>query len=375
MKVLIVGGGFSGLLLARLLGEHALVFEEHPRIGFPEHCTGLISYKTYLNLKIPQKLVEGSYKKLRINIPKIGALEVKLKEPVLRVNRYGIEEYFYNEALSRGSRIILSRTVRNVNPFKGIVDEVKGELVILAEGVKRYFSKRLGLVKRINTHYSLQLRFKGRVHTDAIEVYVTKLSPNFFSWLIPLYDGEEGIIGVTSPHGKDLYLRLNILLDTLTRSSLIDLKERKYYFGGVVSTGPLGTLGVGKLLAIGDTIGMNKPLSGGGLYPISVAASTLSNIIEEYCNGLLKGNEIVNEYKYRLRPLIRELNYSYIISKIIRLYDYKLLRTIVKGSTLLNTRNVFHEFEYDAHSMWVLRRIIGCNSLRIITMLLAGLLF
>lgn len=375
MKVLIVGGGFSGLLLARLLGEYALVFEEHPRIGFPEHCTGLISYKTYLNLKIPQKLVEGSYRRLRINIPNIGALEVKLKEPVLRVNRYSIEEYFYNEALSKGSKIILSRTVRNINPFKGIADEVKGELVILAEGIKRYFSKRLGLVKRINTHYSLQLRFKGRVHTDAIEVYVTGLSPNFFSWLIPLYDGEEGIIGVTSPYGKDLYFRLNMLLDTLTRSSLIYLKERKYYFGGIISTGPLGTLGVGKLLAIGDTIGMNKPLSGGGLYPISIAANTLSNIIEEYFNGFLKGNEVVNEYKFRLRSLIKELNYSYIISKIIRLCDYKLLRAIVKGSTLLNIGGISNEFEYDVHSMWILRRIMGYDSLRVIAMLLAGLLF
>lgn len=371
--VIIIGGGFSGLLLARLLGDRVLVFEEHSRIGVPEHCTGLISSRTFSMLKAPSNLIEGSYDRLRIVLDEGYSVEIKVCEPILRINRQGIEEFLYSEALSNGSKIVLGRRIRNVNPLKGFVDDIRGDIVVLAEGIRRYFARRLGLIGRGDLYYSLQVRFKGYVDIDFIEVYVTSLSPGFFSWLIPLNDRREGIVGVASRYASNLRDRLNVLTNTLLRLSKIKINRIEYYFGGVFSTGPIGKLGVGRLIAIGDAIGMNKPISGGGLYPITVAAHTLSKIINEYFNGSI--DNVVHEYRVELKKLVQELKKSWILSRILRFRGYELIRILARGSKIIDIGDILGSFNYDEHGAWISKILASPAVLRLLATFLAGLLF
>src|SRR2546426_5510473 len=58
--VIVVGAGPAGLYTALLMAEEGLdvlVFEEHPEIGAPTHCTGIVSGETNRLYKIPEEVV------------------------------------------------------------------------------------------------------------------------------------------------------------------------------------------------------------------------------------------------------------------------------------------------------------------------------
>src|SRR5262249_44929314 len=58
--VIVIGGGPAGLYTALLLaqgGVDVIVLEEHPNIGVPTHCTGIVSAETDQLYKIPDDIV------------------------------------------------------------------------------------------------------------------------------------------------------------------------------------------------------------------------------------------------------------------------------------------------------------------------------
>ena len=62
LDVLIIGGGPTGSYLADKLaqaGFATLVLEEHPTIGEPVHCTGVVGEKVLREFDIPEAFVEG----------------------------------------------------------------------------------------------------------------------------------------------------------------------------------------------------------------------------------------------------------------------------------------------------------------------------
>ena len=57
---IVVGAGPAGLFTALLLAQEGLdvvVFEEHAAVGFPTHCTGIVSGETNRLYKIPEEVV------------------------------------------------------------------------------------------------------------------------------------------------------------------------------------------------------------------------------------------------------------------------------------------------------------------------------
>ncbi len=351
-KVAVIGGGFSGLYLSSLIGDPLIVFEEHKQVGLPEHCTGLISYSTFKFLKLPPSLIEGKYHVMRVFFNDFikNNVEIYVNEPVLRVNRVRVEEYFYHKAVDRGAKIILGRRVRKLNAKKLIVDNKQYDLIILSEGIIRYFSRKLGLTGKMTPIYSLQLRLKGEFYDNAnvFEVYVTSLTPSFFSWVVPLGDTGDIIIGVATPRKDSLNNRLYLFKRILEKLGKIRVRRELKYFGGVISVGPLGRLGYGKVLGIGDAVGLNKPLSGGGIYPIAYAGKILSRIILEYINGAI--SDPLREYVQALKPLVLELKHSHRLALTIRYHNYMLPRIISRILSLTKIKLVIKDFEYDRHS-------------------------
>ena len=93
---------------------------------------------------------------------------------------------------------------------------------------------------------------------------------------------------------------------------------------------------------------MNKPLSGGGIYPITYAGKVLSKIILGYINGAISNP--LREYVQALKPLILELKYSHKLASAIRYHYYMLPKTISRLLSLMKVKLVIRNFEYDRHS-------------------------
>ena len=100
MKVCIIGAGpagsFSAYNLARA-GFDVEIFENHPEVGKPVQCSGLVT-KTIRDVdpifsgKEFEKRIEGRIKKVRLFSEK-EKLELELKEPDLVLDREGFDKW------------------------------------------------------------------------------------------------------------------------------------------------------------------------------------------------------------------------------------------------------------------------------------------
>ncbi|MEM2137276.1 MAG: NAD(P)/FAD-dependent oxidoreductase [Candidatus Methanomethylicia archaeon] len=370
--VCVVGGGFSGLYFSSIVDGEVHIFEEHSKIGLPLHCAGIISPRTFKLLGIPWRFVEAKYDGMVINFD--GYKLFWSGNPlVLKVDRVGIEEYFYDICLSRGHTIHFNNHVSNVDPRGFIfVDDLKFEskIIILAEGFKRFFSKFLGLIDYGDDFFSLQAMVKCRVNVDNIHVYIESVLSDFFSWFIPLSD-DKCIVGVTSKYSNDLTFLMNSMIKRLISGGMISNADINQFFSGIVIRGPVGKPGLGKIFGIGDTIQMNKPLSGGGLYPICLASRELAKLINDYICGRLDFDILKNYYTKFFRGFSRPLSSSYKLSTLAFLGEKFLLKNFIKGFFKLDGGKIF-DLDYDDPLSNLLRS--PGLSFKLLSALLFGLL-
>ncbi len=374
-QVLVVGGGVSGLFLGSLIGDGIRIVEEHRNIGYPEHCTGIISTDTLYRMKIPRRLVEASFDKFVLYFP--GGYRIVLRGSPLavKVDRPGIEREFYYRALDRGARILLGTHVDFLSSngkavFNKEVHE--NELIILAEGYKQYFSRKLGLIKKSIRIPAIQARIKGHVHISNVEVYFSTLTPSYFSWLVPISD-EEAVVGLASNEKSRLIDKLHLMLKVLEKTSRISSYRIQRMYGGLVLRGSIGDLVRDRIVAIGDSVGMVKPLTGGGLYPISIAGTTLSKLINKYVNGSIGIHELKQTYVEELKTLKSNLETTHRLLDIIGYRIEVFLEIIARGLNRLNMNTIIDEVEYDDHLKNILTLFKPKNKVKLIGSFLTGL--
>lgn len=358
VDVCVIGGGFSGLYISSMIDADIHIFEEHSNIGFPMHCAGVISPRTFHMLKIPDRFIEAKYDCMiiRFNDYKLYWFGNPL---ALKVDRVGIERYFYDKCLSLGHKIYLNSFVFDLNP-RGIVNvhgglTFKSRLIILAEGYKRIFSRRLGLIDFDDTLIGLQAFVDGNVKCNHINIYVDKKFSDYFSWFIPIGDN-KCIIGLTVKNSKDGINFLKLFLKRLVDDGLISNVNIRNFFGGLIVRGPIGHFGTGRVFGLGDSIQMNKPLTGGGLYPICVSSIVLSKFISNYLNGSLNFKGLQLLYSKFFSEFSKTFKLSFRIVDLISKMDYYAIKALIRGGFKLGLHeNLFFNIDYDEHFHSVLR--------------------
>lgn len=291
---LVVGGGFSGLITSLALARSGLkivIAEEHTRVGWPPHCTGLVSQRVIENIEkvtgrgFPNKLIQSSYKEV-VMCSGGTCARVEVRGSILKVDRVGLEAYLSERLESEGARIITGRKVVSVSPdgnavLKNPTSSSRFPLILLAEGAMPRLRKPLGigymgpLALGVNMHLEdkwcdslaplLGIPEDSISSSAAYTVFDARYAPGF-AWLVPTGDG--CVVGAASLNRKVLR---NII------GSLNMRYRRGHPYGGPLLLGhrlPRKLL-LGRVITIGDAGGFAKPLSGGGLYPQSEIASTL----------------------------------------------------------------------------------------------------
>jgi len=108
--ITVVGGGPAGSYSAYLLakaGFEVQVLEEHPQVGEPIACTGVIAYDVMSKrLRLPDNLIVNRISAARIISPNNKSIEVKLKNDII-IDRAGFDRYLAGIAKDAGAKYFL----------------------------------------------------------------------------------------------------------------------------------------------------------------------------------------------------------------------------------------------------------------------------
>ncbi len=347
MKIGVVGGGPSGLLAAKVIGDAGYsveLFEENERVGVPRHCTGIISetvlsgLRSILDSSI-RSVVMQSFREYRVRGPYGSEIYLELPGRVYVTDRVRMEEIMFESAVSAGVEPHLGIRVRDVreNGFLGL--KGGGNLyyrVVLAEGALMRHSLSLGLCRKARRLIGIQGIVNVKEVPETVVIYaLPEVSKDFFGWIVPYGEGKviAGFADSVATRAK-----LDLLLKFFRKDYGIDSVEVKSLFGGMIPSSGMCDLVKGAIAGIGDSVGSVKPLTGGGLYPILKEVEALRNSVNEGFN-LSKYSALTNKLKLILRKqlLLKELlrklgGYGGIIRALnslgvdeVRLKEYDLL--------------------------------------------------
>lgn len=154
--ILIIGGGLSGLINARLLALNGLSVAVIEKNTYPFHrvCGEYISNEVKPFLEsihcFPDALYPTSIEKLIVTAPSGFSLEAKLDMGAFGISRFAFDEFLKNRAEEAGATIIQGEQVYEVQPFNREFickclsqKEYKGKLIIGAQGKRSMIDKQL----------------------------------------------------------------------------------------------------------------------------------------------------------------------------------------------------------------------------------------
>lgn len=370
VDVLVVGGGPAGTTAAFRLAERGhdvLVVEEHPRVGLPVQCAGLVSQRV-LDLAGSTRFVRASVHGATVYGPGMGSVAFRAPEArAFVIDRSGLDIFLADRAAGAGARFQTGtrfdgvvrrddhRTVARLTAEDGSVREVRARLVVGADGVSSAVARAFRLRRPVEILPAFEAEFPGSPgDSEQVEVYLgRRFAPGLFGWWIP--DGSGGArVGVAADaDGTSARIYFERLLDHLERRFRTRLVNPTAY---LVSGIPIGSVprthGAGVLL-VGDAAAQVKPLSGGGIFTGMRCAELAAAVADEALrrNDLSEGT--LSEYDRRWRAELGEEFHRalYLRRLFTRLSDHELdaLVAALQGTELTATIVAFGDIDFPTH--------------------------
>ena len=312
----VVGAGPAGILAAKRVAERGFsvqVFEEHPSIGEPSHCAGLISVEGLRRLGVEPhgSFIQGTVYGGRVYAPSGEHVEIRDRKPrAYIVDRAAFDRRLHGEAADAGAEFTLSERVealefngsRAALRLRGGI--VKPTVIIDAEGPGArllnqagHDTGQRGLINGFN------VEVEGvEVDPGIVELWFGEgLAEGFFTWVIPTGD-DTARCGLAS-RGDGL----GSLKGFLKNRFDVELSA-KVRAGRVCTGGPVQRTVYGNVLLVGDAAGQVKPTTGGGVVLGGLCAGIAGDVTSEHLGGgekLSRYDKLWrSEYGSELRPML-----------------------------------------------------------------------
>ncbi len=328
--VLVVGAGPTGSNAARLLakeGWKVLLVEEHPEVGHPVQCAGLVTPRTFEHT--PFAIGDLHQNDLRGGIvyaPDGTAIEFTSQ----RVQAQAMDRARFDQRMAAsavGAGVELRVATKAVGARRdpsgvtvtmsrmGLVTAGGAALRGGADGIRGSVARWFGFpaVDEIVSAYEAELAGchvpSGRDHI--IPMFAGRAqAPGFFSWIIPVggdrtRTGLAVAPGMNEQSAKAYYERM--FTDPQSAPFLAGAKPTYLIIGGI----PLGLrarLVDDRVMLVGDAAGMAKPTSGGGIYMGLVGSEHLAAVAHKALasDRLSRGDLLPYECRVK-RAIAREL--------------------------------------------------------------------
>jgi len=270
--VIIIGAGPSGCRTAEIVarkGYNVLILEEHPKIGLPIQCTGLVSKKIG---KIPKQIILNKINKAKFCC-KNSCFEIRSKEPMLLLNRKKYDIFLAERARKAGAKIKLSTRFLDFKDGMVYTNHGKFETKILvgADGPNSSVAKSAKLELPKNLLYALQVRVKSRFDPKNVELHFdSDIALGSFAWIVP-ESRRIARVGLMTTKNPNKYL--DKFLKRFGRSRISDRT------GDFIRYGLVKESVTDNVLLVGDAACQLKPFSSGGLIYNKICAEIAGDTI------------------------------------------------------------------------------------------------
>jgi len=329
--VLVAGGGPAGCVAAaNMAGElDVKVLEEHPRVGEPVQCAGLVTPRVVEMVSASDTVlnsIDGAY----IHFPGGRVIELQgngVKAVV--VDRGEFDRRCALLAEKAGAEVLAGRRVERVErTAEGLRARAADETfdcraVLAADGYRSGVARSLGLGPARDLVRGLEVDLRTRAEDQSkVRVFLgNDVAPGFFAWAIPCGDLTRVGLCVSRDRGTPQD-HLSRLLDAQGWSGA----ERVRTYSGAIPLGHIDRTYADRLLVAGDAAGMAKPISGGGLFTGMTAGKLAAEtLLEGFRSGDLSEKGL-SRYEERWKVIFgKELHSSYRVRKVfVRMTDRDL---------------------------------------------------
>lgn len=300
IDVAIVGGGPAGLLAASHLAQAGLdvsVLEEHPKIGEPVHCTGIISLETAELAKISDDVVLGRLTRARLIGPHGAHTEQAWPglrtEPILVIDRARFDAGLARQARAAGAevrtgvRVLEVETVSDGVTLHAETERLSARACVLACGVSYRLQRQLGLGLPGQAIHTAQIELDAQPD-DAVELrFGREVAPNGFVWTVPVMrEGRPRLkVGAMATGNAGACLE-SFLARPEVRARLLGEPTRP--IRRLLPLKPIARTSLDRVLVVGDAGGFTKPTTGGGIfYSLLTASLAAATLVEGFGQGRL----------------------------------------------------------------------------------------
>lgn len=282
----VVGGGPSGAAVARRIaqaGFRVAILEQHPRVGSPVQCSGLVTSRTLREANLDPSIAFNALTGARIVSPNGSAYDIggdRIYAYIL--DRQQFDQLLAEQALEAGVDQWLDTRVVNLEfegsgvrltaGRNGTLRSFHARLVIGADGPRSVVASFLQLPPpaEVVRARGADVRLPRRPPADQVHIFAgERYGPAFFAWIIPI-DGDRYRIGWGFGRPDTPANPLRALVEDYPE--IFEGLQILSQTGGLIPLGARSRMSGMRGLVVGDAAGQAKATSGGGLYTSLVSA-------------------------------------------------------------------------------------------------------
>lgn len=369
VDVVVVGGGPAGCVAAEELGRcglRVMVVEEHPTVGEPVDCSGVIGTEAFESLDLPRDVILGEVRELVLVSPSGLTLRYDPPKPLAYVvDRAAFDRRLAERAQAAGAEVrtgwrvtdlrVHAGGVQGVVQVDGEVATVEAKAAVLAHGPRYHLQERLGMGRppALLRTAQVEVEVEGVERTQAW--FGREVAPGSFAWIVPFRrgGGTWARVGVSATEPAAPYLEK--WLRSLRRLGWV-----KGWMDGmrswVIPVGPIPRTYSDRVVAVGDAAGQCKPTTGGGLlYGLVCARLAAQTLVEGFRRGDLSAR-VLRRYQARWQARLgREFKVGSLFRRLcekLRDEDIDEVFRVVGSNGLLH--KVTRRADFDRHSPLIL---------------------